>query len=123
VAAQRRAAEVQASRKAIADAVNRYRQAFESRDLNALKTVWPTLMKAEQNSFQNFFKIARSINLQLTPMGEAEITPAGAVAYYRRVLNASDDRRALPAQDQTVKIPFRKSGDQMLIDSIEAMSR
>jgi hypothetical protein len=123
VAAQRRAAEVQASRKAIADAVNRYRQAFESRDVNGLKAVWPTLMKAEQNSFQNFFKIARSVSLQLTPMGDTEITPAGAVAYYRRLLNASDDRRALPAQDQTVKITFRKSGDQMLIDSIEAMSR
>lgn len=122
-AAQRRAAELQATRKSIADAVSRYRQAFESRDLNALKSVWPTLMKAEQNSFQNFFKIARSINLQLTPMGEPEINPTGAVAFYRRVLNASDDRRALPVQDQTIKITFRKSGDQMLIDSIEAMSR
>jgi hypothetical protein len=123
VAAQRRAAELQAAGSAIAEAVARYRQAFEARDLNALKAVWPGLGRNEQNSFQNFFRIARSVKLQMTPAGEPEVTPGGAIAQYRRTISASDERRALPTQDQTVKITFHKSGGQMLIDTIEAVGR
>jgi serine/threonine protein kinase len=123
VAAQRRAAELQAAGSAIAEAVARYRQAFEARDLNALKAVWPGLGRNEQNSFQNFFRIARSVKLQMTPVGEPEVTPGGAIAHYRRTISASDERRALPTQDQTVKITFHKSGGQMLIDTIEAVGR
>jgi len=103
--------------------VVRYRQAFEGRDLDALMAIWPGLGKAERNSFQNFFKIARSIRLQLTPIGEPEITASGATAQYRRTLMATDEHRPLPVQDQTVKITFRKSGDQMVMDSIEALGR
>ena len=123
VAAQRRAAELQAAGSAIAEAVARYRQAFEARDLNALKAVWPGLGRNEQNSFQNFFRIARTIKLQMTLVGEPEVTPGGALAQYRRTISASDERRALPTQDQTVKITFHKSGGQMLIDTIEAVGR
>jgi len=122
-ATQRRAAELQASRKMIADAVNRYREAFEDRDLEGLKAVWPSLGRSEQSSFQNFFKLARTVKLQLTPVGEPEITATRATARYRRVMSATDERRALPAQDQVVKITFRKSGEQMLIDAIEAAGK
>jgi hypothetical protein len=107
----------------VEDAVSRYRQAFEARDLQALKAVWPGLSRDEQNSFQNFFRIARTVQLRLTQVGEPEITPGGATARYRRLVNASDERRALPAQEQTIKITFRKAGEQMLIDAIEAVNR
>jgi hypothetical protein len=109
--------------KQIAEAVNKYRQAFESRDLNGLKAVWPGMTRSEQNSFQSFFRIARSIMLQMSPAGDPEVTSSGATARYRRSINARDDRTALPAQEQTVKITFHKAGDQMLIDSIEAQGR
>ena len=109
--------------KQIADAVNRYRQAFEARDLNGLKAVWPGMTRSEQNSFQNFFRIARSIKLQMSPVGDPEVASSGAIARFRRSMNARDDRNALPAEDQTVKITFHKAGDQMLIDSIEAQGR
>ena len=59
----------------------------------------------------------------MTPVGEPEITATGATARYRRAMSATDERGALPAQDQAVKITFRKSGEQMLIDSIEAAGR
>jgi hypothetical protein len=85
--------------------------------------VWPGLGRNEQNSFQNFFRMVRSVKMQMTPVGDPEITPTGAVAQYRRSISASDDRRALPQQDQTVKITFRKSGDKMVIDAIEAVGR
>lgn len=123
IAAQKRAADLRAANKAIGEAVSHYIRAFEARDLFALKAVWPTLSRGEQSSFQGFFRIARSVKLQMTPIGEPEITATGATAQFQRSLSASDDRRALPAQNQTVKITFRKSGEQMFIDSIEAIGR
>ena len=123
LAAQRRAAELQVATKQIADAVAKYRQAYEARDMNGLKAIWPGMMRSEQNSFQNFFKIARSIRLQMAPAGDPEVTSSGAVAKYRRIINASDDRGALPVEEQTVRITFHKAGDQMLIDSIQAQAR
>jgi serine/threonine-protein kinase len=123
LAAQRHAAELQVASKEIADAVAKYRQAFEARDLNGLKTVWPGMTRAEQNSFQNFFHIARSIRLQRTPAGDPEVSSSGAIARYRRSMKASDDHKALSTDEQTVKITFHRAGDQMLIDSIEAQGR
>jgi hypothetical protein len=114
---------MQVAAKEIADAVAKYRQAFEARDLNGLKTVWPGMSRAEQNSFQNFFRIARSIRLQMTPAGDPEVTSSGAIAKYRRSMKASDDHKALSTEEQTVKITFHRAGDQMLIDSIEAQGR
>ena len=123
VAAQRHAAELQAANRAIADAIARYRQAFEARDIDGLKAVWPSLGRNEQSSFQTFFRMVRSVKLEMTPAAEPEITASGAVALYRRVISASDERRALPTQAQTVKVTFRKSGDRMFIDAIEAIGR
>jgi serine/threonine protein kinase len=122
-AAQRHAAELQAANRAIADTIARYRQAFEARDLDGLKAVWPSLGRNEQSSFQSFFRMVRSVKLEVTPAGEPEITASGAVAQYRRVISAIDERRALPTQAQTIKVTFRKSGDRMLIDAIEAIGR
>jgi serine/threonine-protein kinase len=114
---------IEVTRRMIADAVNRYRQAFESENLDALKAVWPGLGRAEQTSFQNFFRIARTVRLQLTPVGEPEITATGATGTYRRTMNATDERGRLPAQEQTVKITFLKSGEQMLIEAVQVVGR
>ena len=98
VAAQQRAAELQAARRMIADAVGRYRQAFEAKNIDALKAVWPGLGRDDQNSFQSFFRIARSIKLELTPVGDPEMTPTGAnariaVPWLRRITAAPFPRK------------------------------
>jgi hypothetical protein len=112
-----------AARKAVDEALNRYRTAFESKDSEALKSVWPGLGRAELSSIQNFFKIARTIRLQLLPVGEPEITADGASVRARRTLAATDERGPLPQQDQNVKITLRRSANTMVIESIEAANR
>ena len=119
----RKTADLAAARKAVDDALNRYRLAFESKDSDALKAVWPGLGRSELNSFQNFFKIARNIKLQLTRTGEAEITASGATVPARRTMTAADERGAMPQQDQNVKITLRRAANTMVIDSIEAVGR
>src|SRR5262249_41017830 len=115
---QRKAAEANSARRAVDDALNRYRSAFENKDAEALKEVWPSLGRAELNSFQNFFKIARSIRLQLQPLGEPELSARGATVRARRTMAATDERGALPQQDQVVKITLRRAAGAMVIESI-----
>ena len=117
------AAELTAARRSVDDALNRYRAAFESKDAEALKTIWPALGRNELNSFQNFFKIARTIKLQLQPLGEAEINATGATIRARRTMAATDERGALPTQDQTVRIHLRRAGNGMVIESIDTAGR
>jgi len=120
---QRKAAEINSARKAVDDALNRYRAAFESKDSEALKNIWPGLGRSELSSFQNFFKIARTVKLQIEPLGEAEITATGATLRARRTLAATDERGALPQQDQIVRINLRRSGNVMVIESIDTAGR
>jgi serine/threonine-protein kinase len=116
---QRKSAELSAARKEVDAALSQYRTAFENKDAEALKSVWPSLGRNELGAFQNFFKIARTIKLQLRPLGEAEITAAGATIRARRTMVAADERGALPPQDQTVNIHLRRTGNSMVIESID----
>jgi len=116
---QRKAAELSAARKAVDEALNRYRTAFENKDSEGLKSIWPGLGRSELAAFQNFFKIARSIKLQLRPLGEAEISSTGATIRARRTMAATDERGALPTQDQTVSIHLRHAVNGMVIESID----
>ena len=113
------AAELSAGRRAVDDALNRYRAAFEGKDSEALKNIWPSLGRSELSSFQNFFKIARTIKLQIQPLGEADITATGATIRARRTMAATDERGPLPQQDQNVRINLRRAGNGMVIESID----
>ena len=113
------AAELSAERRAVEDALNRYRTAFENKDSESLKNVWPSLGRSELSAFQNFFKLARTIKLQIQPLGEADITATGATLRARRTMAATDERGPLPQQDQTVRINLRRAGNGMVIESID----
>jgi hypothetical protein len=112
-----------ATRTMITATLNRYRAAFENKDADALKSVWPTLSKTEMSSFQNFFAIARTVKFSVQPLAAAEISGNNATLRCRRIVTASDNRGALPVQDQVVNIHFSKSGDAMLIQSVDVASR
>jgi hypothetical protein len=117
-----KAAQATAGRALVNEALQRYRDAFGNRDLEALKAVWPSLTRNEMGAFQNFFRAAKTVKLDLTPLAEPEVTGDSATVRCRRVVTAADDRGALPPQDQTVTIQLRKSGAGMVIDSIRAQS-
>ena len=112
-----------ANRRLVDNALARYRSAFESKDLEGLKSVWPGLSRSEVNAFENFFRIARSIKLELRLSGEPTITPDSASVQCRRVMTAADERGPLPAQDQAVTITLRRAGDAMVIESIRVNNR
>lgn len=118
-----KAAEVSTGRSQVAAALDRYRQAFETKDLDALKAIWPGLGRSELSAIQNFFGIASTIKFELQPLGEAEISSTGASLRCRRIVAASDSRGPLPVQNQIVDIHFAKSGSAMIIQSVDVAGR
>ncbi|MGH9559378.1 MAG: serine/threonine protein kinase [Bryobacteraceae bacterium] len=117
------AAELSANRALVTATLNGYRDAFDNKDIEGLRRVWPDLQTSELNAIRNFFGIARSIKLELEPLGDADISSTGANLRCRRVMTASDNRGALPVQNQIVDIRFKKSGSAMIIQSIDVASR
>jgi hypothetical protein len=115
------AAEATAAHRQVDEALRRYRAAFEDKDSDGLKAVWPGLSRAELSSFQSFFRIARSVKLQLTQVGEPEVAGDRASVRCRRTMTAADERGPMPSQDQTVMIRLRRAGAAMVIESIDVV--
>ncbi len=105
--------------KMVQNTLNRFRDAFEHKDMDALKAVWTGLSRNEISSIQNFFRIAKSIKVELQPIGDPVFSGSGATVRCRRIVSASDDRGPMPTQDQTINIRMTKSGDSMAIEAIE----
>jgi hypothetical protein len=114
---------VASTRRMVDDALNRYRVAFENKDFDGLKSVWPTLTRSELDSIGNFFRIAKSITVQLKPLAEPDVTADSARVRCRRTLSAAIDRGTLPSQDQMVDIRLRKSGNAMIIEAIDVVKQ
>jgi uncharacterized caspase-like protein len=106
------------NRKLAEQALREYRQAFEQRDIERLKTVWPALTRQEISSFQDFFRIARTVTLKLDPVGEPELTEDSARWVWKRTIEATDERGRMPAQETEVTFRLKRSGERMVIDSI-----
>jgi uncharacterized caspase-like protein len=118
LAAQQKQTQSTANRTLAEQAIREYQRAFEQRDLEALKVVWPSLSRQEMTSFQEFFRIARSIALVLEPAGEPELSAEAATWAWRRKVDATDERGKLPAQENEVVFKLKRAGARMVIDSI-----
>ena len=110
--------QVAANRRLAEEALREYEQAFESRDIERLKVVWPGLGRQETSSFQEFFRIARTINLTLEPVGEPTLTAERATWVCRRRVEATDERGKLPSQETEIAIRMKRAGERMVIESI-----
>jgi hypothetical protein len=106
------------NRKLAEDAINEYRLAFEQRDLERLKSVWPSLSRQDLMSFQEFFRLARSVSLTLAPVRDPELTPDSALWVWRRKIEATDERGRMPTQENEITFRLKRSGSGMVIDSI-----
>jgi hypothetical protein len=112
------AAQVRDTRKLVDAALERYRQAFERRSIDELRRAWPALTRQEQSSFQEFFRNARSVTFHLRVQGDPEISGDTAIVRAIRSVQMTGERGREPAQENAVVIRLRRSGQEMLIDSV-----
>jgi hypothetical protein len=71
---------VAAARAAVADVISSYARAIESRDVAAVRGVYPGLTPAQQKAWERFFKAARNLKALFTV---EELDVSGAVAQAR----------------------------------------
>jgi hypothetical protein len=112
------AAQTRQTRQLVDAAIERYRLAFEHRSMDELRRVWPTLTRQEQTSFQDFFRNARAVSMSLRPQGDPEIAGDTATVKLVRSIQMTSERGREPAQENPVVIRLKRSGQEMLIESV-----
>ncbi len=110
-----------ATNRGVAEALERFREAFENRDNERLKRVWPDLTGEELSSIQSSFRLARSIKMELVPLAEPKLSGEKAVVKCIRRMTVSDESGPMPSQDEVVEISLTRLGEAMVIESVRVV--
>lgn len=92
-------------------ALKSYKLALEDRNLEGLKAVWPSLSKDQLSTFREFFKAARTIAIDGTPVEAPEIHGESAVIKCRRNIQYPGQM-----QSDVATLYLRRQGDGMVIE-------
>jgi hypothetical protein len=98
-------------------ALEAFRNAYESRDVHQLKLAWPSLDSSRLKSFEEFFKIARAVKVQLQPTGEPKLEGDRASVVCRRLIEFTDSRNNTKSTDDVVTIRLKAAGNSWVIES------
>jgi hypothetical protein len=99
-------------------ALRDYQRAFETRNVESLKAVWPSLGADEVERFEQFFRTARTIRLKLDPEGEPTTSGDTLTWVCKRMLEVSMDRGSVPVQQNRVTVRLKRDGPRMVIESM-----
>lgn len=100
-----------ASKAGVISALDRYARAYQSRDIEQVKAVYPGLSRDEQGKLADFFKMARSISFELRPAGDPQFDGTAAMVIARRVIQFTDQSGKHPEAQGQVRIKLRAGGD------------
>jgi hypothetical protein len=105
--------------KMIAQALRNYEEAYRNRDNRRVAAVWPSLGKRELGRIEDFFRMAKSVELRLEAPEPPQIDNDTAVIRCRRTMRFTDERGQQKPLEDTVTIRMRKSGDQWVFEAIQ----
>lgn len=112
------AADRSSAETAVLAAVERFRKANESRNVDELVAVRPSLA-AERRRLEQSYRSIRSMKYDLTPSGAPLIEAAGATVKCRLRVETKMDGGAPPPIDKMVTVKLRRQGDSWIIESVE----
>jgi serine/threonine protein kinase len=114
------AIESEANGQLVQDALRRYQAAYENRDTDAIRSVWPTLGRDDVNKIDAFFKSTKAAKLVLQPSGPPKFTGDTASVSCKRsvTVQMKDGTRQKPVQ-QSVIVHLKKSGPSWVITALE----
>jgi serine/threonine-protein kinase len=108
--------------EAIQNVLRQYAAALESRNLEALKRIWPSLRGEQEQAIRDDFQNARDISVSIeSPRIQAQQDAATVTCVRRYQLHTRDGRRQ-QAETQTT-INMRLSGSSWIIDTIRHEQR
>ena len=107
------------SEKSIVQTLRRYEEAYRNRDAHLVSSLWPSLGKRDLGRIEEFFEVAKVIDLRLEPVAAAAVDGEKAAVQCRRTMQFTDERgRQKPISDD-IKITLRKAGAHWLIESVQ----
>jgi serine/threonine-protein kinase len=97
-------------RKAVLNLLELYRKAYEDRNLQELKKIWPGMTQQQLRSLSDFFRTATSVNLTYSVLGEPEVTGDQAVVKLTQSLTYVVGGRSERPRPATMIVKLRKPG-------------
>jgi outer membrane protein assembly factor BamD (BamD/ComL family) len=110
---QRQAGEAQA----IVDALNRFARAYETKNVAELTRVWPGIPRGTLRTIRTVFSQARSISMQLRPVGPAQLSNDTAIVRCERSSVTVYDQPRQVTEIITVRL--RRGADGWVIEGID----
>ena len=105
---------------AVLSAIERNSKAYESRDVDTLFAIRPSLNAAERKRLEQTFREFKSIRYNLTPAGEPAMEPTAATVKCRlKVEMRSNDGASPRPVDQPITVKLRRLADAWIIETIQ----
>lgn len=104
--------------KSITQTLRSYEEAYRSRDSQRVSSLWPSLGKRDLGRIEEFFRLAKTVELRLDPLSPVKIENDKAIVQCRRTMRFADERtQPKPIQD-IVTIGLQRSGPQWVIEFV-----
>lgn len=124
--ARRLAEQAKTARAADDDGISRalrdYQSAYSRKDLEALRTVWPSIPKQSLEGIRSSFHDASEVSMDLRPQGEPKIAGATATVICDRNLRQVILKRVLQASGK-VRISLVRAGNGWIIQSVDTVDQ
>jgi hypothetical protein len=104
--------------KNIAETLQSYEEAYRNRDSQRVSSLWPSLGRRDLARIEEFFKIAKTVELRLDPIAPPKIESDKAVVQCRRTMRFADERTQQKPVEDIVTIGLQKSGANWVIDYV-----
>ncbi len=105
--------------RGIQDVLARYRAAFESRNIAALTSIWPTLSGSQLQTLTNAFKDYKSIAMTLMPASDPQFNGNQVTITCRREQKIVLKNGQTLTPQQTVTFHLKRAGSGWQIESIQ----
>lgn len=112
------AAEAAASTQSVLAVIARYGKAFNEKNLEALKAVRPSLTADELRKIEQSFRMAKSVQMSLTPKQAPVVTGTAASVPCEMQVEMRMDRSSPPPVKQQVVITLVRTASDWIIDAI-----
>jgi len=106
----------------ITELLNRYREALESRSIERLKQVWPSLSGSAESALRNEFQHASGISVQISSPQISVNGGSGRVVFDRHYSLVTVDGQR-PQSSSQVTMDVRRAGSGWVIESVRFSPR
>lgn len=108
--------------ESISKALVQYQSAYQRKDLNALRTIWPSIPKQLLDEIHSSFRAASEVRMNLQPTGDPEVSGTTATVVCVRSLHQVIMKQALDASGK-VRIVLRQLATGWIIQSVDPIQQ